>query len=136
MWKRAGFVLVTERADATKFTQNLAYHEENLYFLILFRKKLITELQELEGASGDHRVQPPCKAGFLQQAAKVGIQASLEYLQRRNSTTSLGHLWVIGCRTVPQAGGHSPKLTEFEKPLDNTVGFRFWVVLCGTRTAP
>lgn len=44
MWKRAGFVLVTERADATKFTQNLAYHEENLYFLILFRKKLITEL--------------------------------------------------------------------------------------------
>ena len=26
---------------------------------------------------------PPCKAGYLQQAAWVGIQKGLEYLQRR-----------------------------------------------------
>ena len=53
----------------------------------------ITDLQELEGTSRDHQVQPPCKAGPLQQAAQVGVQADLEYLQRRESTTSLGSLF-------------------------------------------
>ena len=42
----------------------------------------ITELKGLEGTSKD-RVQPPCKAGSLQQAAQVGVQRGLEYLQRR-----------------------------------------------------
>ena len=42
----------------------------------------ITELQELEGTSRDHWIQLPCKGGPLQQAAQVGIQVGLEYLQR------------------------------------------------------
>ena len=40
-------------------------------------------MQGLEGTSRDHQVQPPCKAGPLQQAAQVGVQVDLEYLQRR-----------------------------------------------------
>jgi len=28
-------------------------------------------------------IQPPCKAGPLQQVAQVGVQAGLEYLQRK-----------------------------------------------------
>ena len=43
----------------------------------------ITELQRLEGTSRYHQVQPPCKAGPLQQAAQGGIQAGLEHFQRR-----------------------------------------------------
>jgi len=50
-------------------------------YMLYFHR--ITEWQEMEGTSGDHWVQPPAKAGFLQQVAQVGIQMGLEYLQRR-----------------------------------------------------
>jgi len=42
----------------------------------------IKELWGLKGTSRDHRVQTPHKAGPLQQAVQMGIQAGLEYLQR------------------------------------------------------
>ena len=42
-----------------------------------------TELLGLEGTFRDHQVQPPCKAGSLQQVAQVGVQMGLEFLQRR-----------------------------------------------------
>ena len=43
----------------------------------------ITELYGLEGTSRDCRVLPLCKAGTLQQAAQVGVQTGLQYLQRK-----------------------------------------------------
>lgn len=30
-WKTAGVILVTEKEDSKKFTQNLAHHEENIF---------------------------------------------------------------------------------------------------------
>ena len=48
-------------------------------------KSEITELKGLERTSRDHQVHPLCKAGSLQQAAQVGIQAGLEYLQKRRT---------------------------------------------------
>ena len=56
-------------------------------------KRWITESQSLEGTSGDHRVQPPAKAGSLQQVAHVGVQMGLEYLLEGDFTTCLGSLF-------------------------------------------
>lgn len=39
----------------------------------------ITEVQRLEGTSGDDLCQPPAKAGSLQQVAVLGLSAGGEH---------------------------------------------------------
>jgi len=55
----------------------------------------ITELWRLKGASGDHVVQPPAKAGSLLKAALERIQEGFEYLQRMEypSASPVPGLW-------------------------------------------
>ena len=64
----------------------------------------ITELQGLEGTSGEHLALPSAKAGTLKQVVQVGVQMGLEYLQiEGNSNASLG--------SYSSAGSHSRSTT-------------------------
>ena len=75
---------------------------------------LITELQRLEGTSREHWVQPPCKAGSLQQ---VGVQVGLEYLQRRRIHSPWGQPVPVlrhpYCEEVPSHIGAELPMLQF-----------------------
>jgi len=76
----------------------------------------------LEGTSRDHRVQPLCKAGPLQQATQAGIQADPEYLQRRRIHNLPGQpvpvLHHPHCEEVPlHIGAELPMLQFLVVPL-------------------
>lgn len=53
------------------------------FFPQLWSLRRITELYKLEETPGDHRVQPPPKAGSLLQVTQESIQLGPEYLQRK-----------------------------------------------------
>ena len=69
----------------------------------------------LEGISRDHRVQPSCKAGSLQNTAQVGIQESLEYLQRRRLHNFPGQPVPVlpHCAEVPSHIGAKLPMLQF-----------------------
>ena len=67
-------------------------------YIEIYRKMThrITELWGLEGTSGV-QVQFPYRTGSLQKAAKVGIQAGLESLQRRRIHNLHGQPVLVIC---------------------------------------
>jgi len=71
--------------------ENCPYFINNLqpdFYILLFKTSVFSQNHRTVGAGRDlwRSLSPTsCKAGPLQQAAQVGVQAGLEYLQRRRS---------------------------------------------------
>jgi len=61
---------------------------DSVKYIFFFFSQNDTKSGRSEGTIGDHLVQPPAKAGSLQQVTQESVQACFEYLNKRPHSLS------------------------------------------------